>query len=270
MENFLVNYGVGLRLFIFIAILFGMSAWELRLPKRNLTVLKSRRWVANLGIMSIGSILVVIVIPISGYVFAEFLADRGIGLFNMSKFNPIFAFVVSFLVLDFVVYLQHRAFHKYFILWKLHQVHHTDMDFDTTTGIRFHPVEIFLSMLIKFSVIAILGVPALAFFVFEVFLNGTSLFNHGNVRMPKRVDRLLRKFVVTPDMHRVHHSVIREELNSNFGFNLPWWDYMWKTYVVQPEMGHDGMTIGLAGYRDEKELGLVKLLAMPFVKRRKD
>jgi len=167
--------------------------------------------------------------------------------------------------LDLAIYFQHVMFHAVPALWRLHMMHHTDLDFDVTTGVRFHPIEIILSMGIKMTVVVVLGIAALAVLIFEVLLNGTSMFNHGNVRLPRRIDRWLRLFVVTPEMHRVHHSVVIRETNSNFGFNLPWWDRLLGTYRPQPAAGHEGMTIGLSHFRDPKRLTLPWLLALPFI-----
>jgi len=168
------------------------------------------------------------------------------------------------IVLDLAIYLQHVLFHAVPVLWRLHRMHHADLEFDVSTGVRFHPIEILLSMGIKLGVVAALGTPAVAVLVFEVLLNATSMFNHGNVRLPARTDRVLRWIVVTPEMHRVHHSVVPRETNSNFGFNLPWWDRLFGTYRAQPAAGHEGMTIGIAQFRDPSELRLDRLLIQPF------
>ena len=174
------------------------------------------------------------------------------------------AIVVSVVLLDFAIYLQHVLFHAVPALWRLHRVQHADQAIDVTTGLRFHPVEILLSMGIKLAVVAALGPPAAAMLIFEVLLNGTAMFNHSNIRLPESVDRVLRLFVVTPDMHRVHHSVIPEETDSNFGFNLPWWDRLLGTYIAQPSKGHDGMTIGIEQFRRLREQWLDKMLTQPF------
>jgi len=174
------------------------------------------------------------------------------------------AVVVCVILLDLVIYLQHVLFHAVPALWRVHRMHHADLAFDVTTGVRFHPVEILLSMLIKLAVVAALGAPALAVLIFEVLLNATSMFNHGNVRLAERVDRILRFIVVTPDMHRVHHSADAPETNSNFGFNLPWWDRMFGTYRPQPQAGHDAIRIGIEQFRDRSELRLDRMLLQPF------
>jgi sterol desaturase/sphingolipid hydroxylase (fatty acid hydroxylase superfamily) len=175
------------------------------------------------------------------------------------------AVVLSALALDFIIYLQHVMFHAVPAFWRLHMMHHADLDFDVTTGNRFHPIEIILSMVIKTAAIIVLGAPALGVIIFEILLNGTSMFNHGNVRLPLGLDKILRLAVVTPDMHRVHHSVFPFETNSNFGFNFPWWDRLMGTYRAQPSKGHEGMTIGLNQFRDPSRLTLGHILVMPFV-----
>ena len=189
---------------------------------------------------------------------------RGWGLFNVIALPAWIGVVVSVIVLDLAIYLQHVLFHAVPALWRLHRMHHADLEFDVTTGLRFHPIEILLSMLIKLAVVAALGAPAVAVLIFEVLLNATSMFNHGNVRIPQALDRVLRWFVVTPDMHRVHHSILSRETNSNFGFNLPWWDRLFGTYRAQPAAGHDAMTIGIEQFRDPRELGLDRMLLQPF------
>jgi sterol desaturase/sphingolipid hydroxylase (fatty acid hydroxylase superfamily) len=190
--------------------------------------------------------------------------SRGWGLFHLLDTPLWLSLVVSVAALDFAIYLQHRLFHAVPLLWRLHRMHHADLEIDVTTGARFHPIEILLSMIIKLGVVIALGAPAAAVLMFEVLLNATSMFNHGNVRLPLAADRLLRWVVVTPDMHRVHHSILPRETNSNFGFNLPWWDRLLGTYRPQPEAGHDGMTIGLDIFRDVRELRLDRLLLQPF------
>jgi sterol desaturase/sphingolipid hydroxylase (fatty acid hydroxylase superfamily) len=189
---------------------------------------------------------------------------RGWGLFNVFAVPSWLAIAVSIVLLDLVIYLQHVAFHYIPAFWRLHRMHHADLEFDVTTGARFHPIEIALSMLLKFAVVATLGVPPLAVLLFEVLLNATAMFNHANVRVPLGLDRILRLIVVTPDMHRVHHSAVVNETNSNFGFNLPWWDRLFRTYRAQPALGHDAMTIGIAEIRDPAEQRLDRMLSQPF------
>jgi sterol desaturase/sphingolipid hydroxylase (fatty acid hydroxylase superfamily) len=189
----------------------------------------------------------------------------GWGLLNSFALPYWLPVVIGVAVLDLVIYLQHVMFHTVPVLWRLHMMHHADLDFDVTTGLRFHPIEVILSMGIKLSVVVVIGPPALAVLIFEILLNTTSMFNHGNIRLPSTIDRKLRLLVVTPDMHRVHHSVTIRETNSNFGFNLPWWDRLLGTYRDQPAAGHEGMTIGLAQFRDPKRLTFLWMLALPFI-----
>ena len=189
---------------------------------------------------------------------------RGWGLFHHIALPTWLEFFITLLLLDLAIYLQHRVFHYVPVLWRLHRMHHADLDIDVTTGARFHPIEILLSLAIKFVVIVTLGIPALAVLFFEIALNATSMFNHSNVRMPLPVERVLRWLVVTPDMHRVHHSIVRRETDSNFGFNFPWWDRLLRTYRAQPEAGHERMTIGIEQFRDPKELRLDRMLSQPF------
>ena len=193
-----------------------------------------------------------------------FAEARGWGLFNSIAWSAWLELLLALLVLDLSIYLQHRLFHHVPVLWRLHRMHHADLDVDVTTGARFHPVEILVSLGIKFAVVAGLGAPALTVLLFEILLNGTSMFNHSNVRMPEKVERAMRWLVVTPDMHRVHHSILRRETDSNFGFNFPWWDRIFSTYRPQPEAGHDGMTLGLDRFRDPRELRLDRMLPQPF------
>ena len=196
---------------------------------------------------------------------AALAQERGWGLFNNLELPAALAIVVSAIALDLLIYLQHVMFHAVPALWRLHRMHHADLDIDVTTGARFHPIEIVLSMLIKLAAVAVLGAPAVAVVIFEVLLNATAMFNHANLRLPEGVDRFLRLVVVTPDMHRVHHSIVPAETNSNFGFNLPWWDRLLGTYRAQPAAGHEAMTIGIEQFRTPKDLRLDRLLVQPFL-----
>ena len=264
MEPFLGQHEGAIRLGMFVGILVLMGIAESLAPRRPLSVSRAFRWINNLALIAVGTGALRLVFPILAVAFAVFVAERGWGLFNAIAAPYWFAVIGSFLALDFVIYLQHRFFHAVPLLWRLHMVHHADPDIDATTGVRFHPVEIVLSMLIKFAAIAALGAPALAVLLFEIVLNATSMFNHANWRLPLGLDRVLRRLVVTPDMHRVHHSVIPRETNSNFGFNFPWWDRLCGTYRDQPAEGHDGMTIGLSQYQHQRRQGLTWMLLLPF------
>ncbi len=263
--NDLLNHESAIRLGCFSLVLLLMMLWEWRQPRRTLNLPRGRRWPANLGIIVVDSVAVRLVFPVLAVGMAGLAADQGWGLFNQLNAPFWLAFIASLLLLDLAIYAQHVIFHRIPWLWRLHRMHHTDLDFDVTTALRFHPLEIVLSMLIKLAVVVALGAPAVAVMLFEVILNATAMFNHGNVRLPLSLDRRLRWVVVTPDMHRVHHSVWAEETDSNFGFNLPWWDRLFGTYRDQPRDGHTGMTIGLEYFRDRRATDLPQLLLQPFL-----
>ncbi len=254
-----------IRLIFFLGILVTMGLWEVLAPRRPLTTSKGSRWFSNLAIVLIDTGALRLVLPAAAIGMALSAESHKWGMLNNVVLPDWIAFAIGVLCVDLAIYLQHVMFHAVPIFWRLHMMHHSDLDFDTTTGIRFHPIEILLSMGIKMSVVLLLGISALAVLTFEILLNATSLFNHGNVRLPGPIDRVLRWVVVTPEMHRVHHSVVIRETNSNFGFNLPWWDRILGTYRNQPAAGHEGMTIGLSQFRDPKRLTLPWLLALPFI-----
>jgi len=254
-----------IRLGFFIGILIIMFLWEIIAPRRFLITSKVTRWVTNLGLVLIDSIAIRLVFPAALIGFASLFQQRGWGLFNLFGLPYVLDIVLGVLILDLAIYLQHIMFHSAPLLWRLHMVHHTDMDFDVTTGIRFHPIEILLSMGIKLIVVFLIGASPVAVLIFEVLLNGTSMFNHGNVRLPQHIDSIVRLLVVTPEMHRVHHSTIRWETNSNLGFNFPWWDRLFGTYRDQPAKGHLEMTIGLDQYKEPQKLTLPWLLVLPFI-----
>jgi len=241
-----------------------MAFWELLAPRRAWRVGRARRWPGNLGILLLDAVLVRLLFPVAAVGVAAIAAQRGWGLLNITPWPPLLEGLLGFLVLDLAIYAQHVAFHKVPLLWRLHRMHHADLDIDVTTGLRFHPIEIVLSMLLKMAVVVLIGVPALAVVAFEVVLNATSMFNHSNATMPRWLDRIVRLMTVTPDMHRVHHSVLVTETDSNFGFNLPWWDRLFGTYRSEPQAGHQAMTIGLPVFRDPGELRLDRLITQPF------
>ncbi|MDY6879475.1 MAG: sterol desaturase family protein [Desulfatiglans sp.] len=257
-------YEVIARLASFLAIIVVMALWELKAPRRQLTVSKKKRWFANLGIVVLNSALVRVAMPVLPVGLALLASNEGWGLLNILDLPFFFEVVVGIVLLDLVVYLQHVMFHAVPLLWRLHMMHHADLDYDLTTGLRFHPFEIIISMGIKLTAVAAIGPSVFTVILFEILLNGLATFNHGNVHIPHAIDRVLRLFVVTPDMHRVHHSVTIRETNSNFGFNLPWWDRLFGTYRAQPVAGHEGMTIGLAQFRSSNPPGLLATLALPF------
>jgi sterol desaturase/sphingolipid hydroxylase (fatty acid hydroxylase superfamily) len=255
-----------IRLSCFGGVLLLMALWEALAPRRRLTVGRPRRWFSNLGLVALDALVTRLLAPLSVVGVALLAGEHSWGLLNDVALPAWLAVALSVVALDLVIYWQHVMFHAVPLLWRLHMVHHADLDFDATTGVRFHPIEIIISLGLKSAAVLLLGAPALAVLIFEVLLNGTSLFNHGNVRLPAWIDRVLRLVVVTPEMHRVHHSVLTRETNSNFGFNLPWWDYLFGTYKAQPAAGHDGMTIGLAHLRDEGQVErLPGMLLLPFV-----
>ncbi len=253
------------RLSLFIGILLIVAAWECLAPRRNLTQSKLVRWTSNIGISAISTFLLRLLMTASALEFARIVEENSWGLFNTLSIPYVLATILAILLLDMAIYLQHVMFHHVPLFWRLHRMHHADTDFDVTTGIRFHPIEILLSFSIKLSVIYVLGIGPLAILIFEVLLNGTAMFNHGNIRLPQGLDCILRLFVVTPDMHRVHHSVHIDESNSNFGFNMPWWDRIFGTYRAQPRDGHTDMQIGMQEFRESRWLYLHRLLVLPFI-----
>lgn len=265
MDEFVFRNETPIRLAFFFGIFAAVALWELAAPRRTLTTSKAGRWFANIGIVVINTIVLRLLFPAAAVGMAMKVGELKWGLFNNVDVPYWLAVLLSAILLDFVIYLQHVMFHAVPSFWRLHMMHHADLDYDLTTGARFHPIEIILSMLIKFAAVVVIGAPALGVIVFEILLNGTAMFNHGNIRLPLGLDRVLRLFVVTPDMHRVHHSVFPSEANSNFGFNLPWWDRLLGTYRAQPSRGHVGMTIGLNQFRDPSRLTLPWMLAMPFM-----
>jgi sterol desaturase/sphingolipid hydroxylase (fatty acid hydroxylase superfamily) len=264
MDAWLLAHASGVRLGVFFGIFALMAAWEVAAPRRALQESKAIRWASNLALVVLNSVLLRLLFPAAAVGVAAFVAERGAGLFNIFAVPYPLAIVLSLLVLDLAIYLQHLMFHAMPILWRVHRMHHADLDFDVTTGARFHPLEMILSMLIKFAVILLLGPPVLAVLIFEVLLNAMAMFNHSNVRIPQPWDRALRWLMVTPDMHRVHHSIDAPEHNSNFGFNLPWWDRLFGTYCAQPEAGHERMIIGIKQFRSQRDLWLDQMLLEPF------
>lgn len=251
------------RITAFAVVLAAMVAWEAVTPRRPLGLGRRRRWPANLGIVVLNTVLLRLALPLVPVSAALFAAHRGWGLLNHLVLPDAVAVVCGVLLLDLLIWTQHVVFHKVPLLWRLHRMHHADQDIDVTTGARFHPVEILLSAAIKLAAVVTLGVPAVAVLLFEVLLNATAMFNHANVALPPRLDAVLRLLVVTPDMHRVHHSWHRDETDSNYGFNFPWWDRLFGTYRAQPRGGHDGMTIGLKTFRSAEDQRLWPMLTQP-------
>lgn len=253
-----------LRLSVFLAVLVIMAVWELAAPKRRQDMPRLLRWSNNLALVAVDTVILRLALPLTAVAFANYVQQNGWGLLNAIALPGWLALILAVLALDLAIYGQHVLFHKVPLLWRLHRTHHADTEIDVTTGLRFHPVEILLSMLIKFAVIAVTGASPLAVLLFEIILNAASLFNHSNVAVPQKLEGPLRLLIVTPDMHRVHHSIERDETDSNYGFNVPWWDRLFGTYRPQPRAGHIGMMIGQKSFRSRREAWLDRLLLQPF------
>jgi sterol desaturase/sphingolipid hydroxylase (fatty acid hydroxylase superfamily) len=260
-----LKHETAIRVGSFVGVLLAMALLEFVVPRRKLATRRPLRWLSNLGLVAVNALLLRFALPLTAVSMALIAEDYGFGLFQSLQWPAWLEFVLAVIALDFVIYLQHVMFHAVPALWRLHMVHHADLDFDVTTGLRFHSLEILLSMGLKIATVAALGCSPWAVIAFEALLNATSMFNHANVRLALWLDRLLRLIVVTPDMHRVHHSVIKGEANSNFGFNLPWWDWLLGTYRDQPSAGHEQMTIGVSHLRDERQTDRLHwMLLLPF------
>lgn len=262
-----MTHDVLIRMSAFAGALCLIALWEIVSPRRRLNTPKMRRWVANLSVVGIDSVVVRLLFSSGAVGIALLAAERNWGVLNQVDWPLWFEMVLAVVALDFVLYLQHVVFHAVPLFWRFHMMHHADLDCDVTTGLRFHPVEVVLSMVIKVTAVVVLGVSPLAVLCFEVLLNATSMFNHSNVWIPLAVDRTLRWILVTPDMHRIHHSVRHQETNSNFGFNLTWWDRILGTYRLAPVSGHIDITLGLEQFRDPARLTLAGMLALPFGER---
>ena len=263
MSDFLLANESLIRLSFFLGMLAIMALWEVASPRRRREIPRLLRWTNNLGIVVLDTLLVRLTFPVVAVGMALLAERQGFGLFNAYPVPYGIAFIVSVVLLDLAIYLQHVMFHAVPALWRLHRMHHADLEYDVTTGLRFHPVEILMSMGIKLAVVAVLGPPAAAVLVFEVLLNATAMFNHGNIRLPAAVDRVLRAVIVTPDMHRVHHSVDPAETNTNYGFNLSIWDRLLGTYMAEPKLGQEGMAIGIEQFRTRRDLWLDRMLIQP-------
>ena len=253
-----------LRLASFLIVFAVMAIAEAVWPRRVLTAPKGKRWQANIGVILVDSLAVRLLLPFAPIALAATAASNNWGLFNLLGIKGWPELLAGILLLDLIVYFQHRLFHRIPFLWRIHRMHHTDLDLDVSSGNRFHPIEIVLSLLIKMAAVLLFGIAPVTVLLFEILLNAASMFNHANLAIPLRIDRWLRLLLVTPDMHRVHHSVIPSETDSNFGFSQPWWDRLFGTYKAQPREGHDSMIIGLREYRKQVELGLWRLLRIPF------
>lgn len=252
-----------IRLAVFALVFTGMAAWEWLAPCRPAEADRRRRWPANIGLVLLDTVLVRLAFPFASAGMALLAQEQGWGLFNLVSLPAWLAVTASVLLLDLAVYGQHVLLHAIPLFWRFHRVHHSDPAFDVTTGIRFHPGEIFLSLLFKFAMVIALGAPPLAVLLFELALNAGSLFSHSNVSLPPVLDRILRGIIVTPDMHRIHHSVLASEAGSNFGFALSWWDRLFATYKRQPAAGHQQMVLGQPEFRDAAAQTLSQLLLQP-------
>lgn len=267
MQNFLLAHESEIRLSFFATFFVGVALWEWLQPRRKLLVSKSLRWTHNVLLTVLNTVLLRLLFPLAAVGVAAFIAEQQWGLFNYWSLPTILTVLCSVILLDMLIYLQHVLFHAVPLLWKLHQVHHADLDYDLTTGARFHPIEIVLSMLIKCTFIIALGIPVVAVIIFEILLSSMALFNHGNIKLPTKLDAILRYFIVTPDMHRVHHSIYRDECDSNFGFNLTLWDRLFGTYKDQARDGQTTMTIGIKQFQSTSDCVLLwGLLSLPFKK----
>ena len=266
MDSFIQTHEAMIRLGFFVGVFALMAVWEVAAPRRARLLTRLQRWSSNIGLVVLNTALLRLLFPAAAVGMALSVNAQGWGLLNTLGLPFWVEVLVALVVLDFAIWVQHVLFHAVPALWRLHRVHHADLDYDLTTGARFHPIEIILSMLIKFVVIAALGPPVIAVILFEIILNALAMFNHANIALPPRVDRVLRWLIVTPDMHRVHHSIEDDETNSNFGFNLSWWDRLLGTYRDQPRAGHQGMTIGIRQHRDPRRVDrLDGMLVLPFV-----
>jgi sterol desaturase/sphingolipid hydroxylase (fatty acid hydroxylase superfamily) len=265
MDELVIAYEAAIRMSFFLGVFALMAFLEVLSPRRRPVLSKMLRWGNNLGLVIFNSILLRFIFPAAAVGVAALASEQGWGLLNYYSLPLWVSLAISLLVMDFVIYLQHILMHAVPILWRLHRVHHADLDYDVTTGARFHPIEIILSMLIKFVTIVALGPTIVAVVIFEIVLNAMAMFNHANVRLPLRMDHVLRQLIVTPDMHRVHHSVDYDEANSNFGFNLAFWDRWFGTYRDQPRAGHEQMIIGIQNYRTPGEVTWIHgILWLPF------
>lgn len=263
MHDWIIAHEPGLRLAAFASVLLLLLATEARWPRRAGPMRRGLRWSANLPMVIVDTLFVRVLVPLGATGAALWAQGRELGLLHQVEAPRALEALLAFLAFDLLIYWQHRFFHRVPTLWRLHRMHHSDVEFDVTTAVRFHPAEILLSVLIKMGAVLALGAPAIAVIVFEVMLNASAMFNHANLALPQRFDRLLRWIIVTPDMHRVHHSHHRREHDSNYGFNLPWWDHLFGSYTDQPADGHAGMVIGLTQFREAPGQRLWPLLVQP-------
>lgn len=267
-EAFLLAHESAVRFGFFLGTFVLMALWEIVAPLRAAATAKAVRWPNHLVLATLNIVLVRILFPLAAVALAVYVNELGIGLFNMLPVPYAVAFVASLLALDLAIYLFHLLFHSVPVLWRVHRIHHADLDIDVSTGVRFHPIQMMLSVIVKSVIILILGPPALSVLAFEALSHAITLFNHGNVRIPRSLDRVLRWFVVTPDMHRIHHSIHADETDSNFGFVLPWWDRVFGTYRTEPAEGQARMVVGIESFRRDRDLWLDRLVLNPILDER--
>ena len=264
-SHFIVENEAQVRMSFFFGILIIMGLWELKKPRRKATLSKLSRWINNLGLIFFNSFVLKILLPLTSTAMAALALENNWGLFNIYEVTPFISTILFVIIMDLIIYLQHIMVHAVPLFWRIHRVHHADLDYDVTTGARFHTLEIILSMFIKLTAIVLLGPSIFAVILFEIILNVSAMFNHGNVGLPKTLDKVLRYIIVTPDMHRVHHSIEEDETNSNFGFNLTWWDKIFGTYKKEVRKGQLKMTIGLKNIRNPKKTNRIwGMIVLPF------
>jgi sterol desaturase/sphingolipid hydroxylase (fatty acid hydroxylase superfamily) len=267
LQDNIINNESSIRLIFFFGIIFIMAILEYIIPKRKLLISKRKRWFNNIILVFLNTLLIRVLFPTAAVGIALFVENNSIGLFNVLELSSQNMIIPSIILLDLIIYWQHRLFHTINFFWKFHKVHHSDMDYDLTTGFRFHPIEIIMSILIKFFFIALFGIPVVAVVCLEIILSTLAIFNHSNINLEKKLDKILRYIIVTPDMHRIHHSIYNDELNSNYGFNISLWDRVFKSYTQSPKVKYEEMTIGLQKYQNEnKTVSIFSILKLPFIK----
>lgn len=265
MKELIIENEVYIRIVFFILTLVIVAFYEYKSPRKKLVLSKIRRWINNISLVILNSLLIKFIFPIAAFGIAIYLESKNFGILYLFDLSYIEKIIISILLLDLIIYWQHRLFHKIDFFWKFHRVHHSDFDFDLTTGVRFHPIEIIFSMSIKIFFIVLLGTPAVAVIIFEIALSSFAIFNHSNIHLPYNIDKILRYFIITPDFHRIHHSIHTNELKSNYGFSLSIWDRIFRSYTKKPKDGYENMTIGLKEYRDQNKIVFIlDLIKMPF------
>lgn len=267
MEEYITNNINTIRVSFFIVIFFILTIVEYLIPRRELLLSKIQRWSNNFALLVLDILIIKLIFPLTLISISLYTQENTIGLLHYFNFSFYVNIIIGIVLLDLIIYWQHRLFHKINFFWIFHRVHHSDMDYDITTGFRFHPIELLFSMIIKITSVFLFGIPLIAVIIFEIILNSLALFNHSNIQLSKRIDTILRKFIVTPDMHRIHHSINNDELNSNFGFNISIWDRLFNSYVNEPKQCYKDIIIGLKNLQDKhKTVLLFSILKMPFIK----